>query len=125
MDIAFDPGTDRVVVRMSGKLTFADVANAYRAMIDHAEFRPGMQALWRFEDVEGPALSSEEIRDVVSIQQETKSRRGPARVAIFVERDLDFGIVRVYEALAGSVPIDVRGFRDLDEATGWLDSPTG
>jgi hypothetical protein len=116
MDITFEPGSHRVVVCMGGRLTFAEVANAYRAMIDHPEFRPGMQALWRFEGVEGPGLSADELRDVVSIQRETIARRGPARVAVVVERDLDFGIVRVYEALADAVHIDVRGFRDLDEA---------
>lgn len=125
MDIQFGPPPDRVVVRMGGKLTFAEVANGYRAMIDHPEFRSGMEALWRFENVEGPGLSAEEIRNFVSIQQDTISRRGPARVAIYVERDLDFGIVRVYEALMGSVHIDVRGFRDLDAAIRWLDLSIG
>lgn len=125
MDMQFGAHPDRVVVRMEGKLTFEEVANAYRSMLDHPEFRPGMQALWRFENVEGPGLSSEEIRNVVSIQKDTISRRGPTRVAIYVERDLDFGIVRVYEALMGSVHIDVRGFRDLDEATRWLDRADG
>lgn len=122
MDIAFDSGSNRVVVRMGGRLTFAEVASAYRVMIDHPEFRPGMQALWRFEGVEGPGLSSDELRDVVSIQRETIARRGPARVAVVVERDVDFGIVRVYEVLARSVHIDVRGFRDLGDATRWLDT---
>ncbi len=121
MDIQFGPEPDRVVVRMGGRLTFDEVAKAYQAMLDHPEFRSGMEALWRFEDVEGPGLSADEIRNFVSFQRDTISRRGPARVAIYVERDLDFGIVRVYEALVGAVHIDVRGFRDVDEAIRWLD----
>ena len=125
MNVEFGPESNRMVIRIGGRLDFAAVANAYLEMLDHPDFRPGMQALWRFENVEGPGMSAEEIRNFVSVQKDTISRRGPSRVAVYVERDLDFGILRVYEALSDSVPLDVRGFRDLDEAIHWLDHPDG
>lgn len=45
------------------------------------------------------------------------------RIAIVASADLSFGLARMYEGLAVEVPANVRVFRELSEATAWLDEP--
>lgn len=123
MDIVVREDRNRVEVRMRGAIDLGRVEQAYRDMLAHPEFRPGMDALWEFVDVEGPALSADDVRRLVAVQRENVARRGAARVAIVVGRELDYGIVRMYEALVHVVPQTVRPFRDRAAAERWLDTP--
>ena len=45
------------------------------------------------------------------------------KVAVVAPKDLSFGLARMYEAFADSVPWDFVVFRDIDAALAWLGLP--
>ena len=45
------------------------------------------------------------------------------RIAVVVDDDVAFGIVRMYMAYSDDVPVRINVFRDLDGARTWLDMP--
>jgi len=47
----------------------------------------------------------------------------PPKVAVVAPKDLSFGLARMYEAFADSVPWDFVVFRDVDAALAWLGLP--
>jgi hypothetical protein len=68
--------------------------------------------------------SPERIRALVEIME----RRGEAyawRLAVLVGEDVQFGLTRMASAFADPHQLDIRAFRDEQEARSWLTAPPG
>ena len=66
--------------------------------------------------------STPELRDTVAMVDGSELWTG-GRTAILVARDLDFGIARMFQALAEQVDVEYQVFRDEADAIEWLLSP--
>ena len=42
------------------------------------------------------------------------------RFAVFADRNISFGMSRMYEALAYGAPFEIKIFKDMNEALDWL-----
>jgi hypothetical protein len=49
----------------------------------------------------------------------------PYRVAVIADKDVIYGLARVYEAFRDANPGEIRTFRAREEAEAWLGLPRG
>ena len=68
-----------------------------------------------------PRLS--ELKEIVSLIQLQSPFIGQKRVAIVTTTPMVVGVARQFRALAGSSPLEIRIFRDRQDAMKWLGSP--
>ena len=110
--------------RVSSTLSLADIQASWRHLLRSGEFRPGMNVIWDFEADTMLGLSSDELKQVVRLLAEHMQQRGSGyRLAMVGRSDLVFGVGRMFEGLAASLPLDIRVFRNLEDAHEWLASP--
>lgn len=75
-------------------------------------------------DLNSGPLTMEEIRGLADLAAQAREVVGPARVAHVVSRDLEFGLVRMWELFVEQQwDARTRCFRSRDEAVAWLKEP--
>lgn len=78
--------------------------------------------LWDFAQADLSALKTEELRAFAAeARLRARSRKG-GKTALVFSRDSNFGLGRLFEALAEmeAVPFEVRSFRSMKKARSWL-----
>ena len=112
-------GYARVVFRGTGN--FDAFVEAFGRMINHPEFRPGMNALWDLRNASLARIGTSEMRRMVEWAQRHTPKRDGARVAMLVRRDVDFGVSRIAEPLIEArLSVQYQVFRDEAEALAWV-----
>lgn len=110
-----------VTVRVVGPLTLDGAREALKELYAHPSYRPPMVDLWDLRAAQidsGPG----EVQAFVRFIQGSRGDHGTDQTALVVASMVDFGISRMYQALAeASLPISIRAFTQLDEAYAWLD----
>jgi hypothetical protein len=91
-------------------------------MIDATDWKGSKSFLWDFCNVQKGPDSSPEIRDAADQVAKVQDLWSGSRVAIFVTRDLDFGIARMFSAFVEGLDIDYQVFREESAALEWLSS---
>ncbi len=62
----------------------------------------------------------EDLRRIIRFIIENSERIGPSRYAMVVGSDRAYGMSRMFEVFSGETTVDVRAFRDFDEAKKWI-----
>lgn len=118
--IAFPRGGDYVLIELGGSVLWPDVLQAYEDYRSRREFRRGMNAIWDLRGAE-LAISADEVRAAVDIYGKTLDGRGTEHaVAYVVIRDVDYGMLRMWEAYATRLPYETAVFRDFADAEAWV-----
>lgn len=113
-----------VFVRIRGRIDDRRLLEGYRRLYSDPEWRPGLHEFVDTRGARGPDLSARALRDLADLTiQHTGGTRIPFRTAVVVERDVGFGLARMYEAFSDGSGEDVRVFRDVAEALDWLALP--
>lgn len=124
MSIHVDGTAGVVTITLQGELAWHDLAAAFDQVLDHADFAPGMNTLWDLRSARMHALSAADVRRIVAHAGRRRERRGRGRVAIVAERDIDYGMSRMFELFAAEqLPTPVMVFRDVEDAKRWFESP--
>jgi hypothetical protein len=107
-----------VTVRFSGIVERADVIAAIRALASDGAFSTSKR-LW---DLRGCELdvTTEDLREIADTSSEAGGKGDG--VGVLVDRDVNFGIVRIHMALRDPEDQQYRLFRDQSEAIAWLDA---
>ena len=71
------------------------------------------------ESVDLDSLTAEMVKDSAKFTSTLDIPDG-SRLAIVVDSDVAYGMSRVYEAWTAELNVDIRIFRDRDEAIKWL-----
>ncbi len=90
-------------------------------MLNHKNWKPGTPVLIDETNFHSENLSIEEIKDIANQCVRLRNKFGPSKCAIFVSRDLEFGINRMWEVFVEKewdVVLDF--FRSRDDAIEWL-----
>lgn len=121
-DLTIDVARRQVVGVVRGRLTAADLQGGFLAMIAHPGYQPGMSALLDLTDGHlSEALTLEDLHAYAELIAAHESRRGrDSRSAFVAPDDLDYGMLRSFEAIAGDLPMEVAVFRTRTEAEKWL-----
>ncbi len=105
---------------LAGQFTGDDVRANRSAIRDDPGFRPGMPVLIDCREMR-TLLPAEELRALAA-----EMFRPPAsaserwRYAVLVATDVGFGLARMYGAFVPDPAVDIRPFRDPEEALAWL-----
>lgn len=120
LELILDPARQLAIGTARGPLTPADLRAAFLSMIDHPDFKPGMNFLLDVTDGLDRSFTRQELEAHIEFVLAYQPRRGiHYRVAIVAPRDLDFGMFRVYEGLAVQVPFEIEVFRERAPAEVW------
>lgn len=111
----FDAATNIVRTSAQGLVRFDDLAAHLQALMDAGVAR--VPQLIDARDAQHE-LSASDIRRLVELVSHLQAAY--RRTALVVSTPMDFGMARMYGALAEKVDPDFSVFRDLGEAEAWL-----
>lgn len=91
------------------------------AMLKHTAWKPGTPSLHDHTRLNAAALTVEDIRAIAQFCADRRHLLGFARFAVVVDRDLEFGLARMWGVFVED-RWDVQGgiFRQREEAMAWL-----
>jgi hypothetical protein len=111
-----------VTLTCRGAIPKGSIRAAFFGMLADPLFKTGMNVLWDFRDAQGVAPSEQQIMDFVTMVKENQMRRGSNyKVALLVDKDLYYGLTRMFQAYADTLPSEVMSFSTKDDANSWLD----
>ena len=114
---SFDDGSTFTIAGM-GAVTLEEFDRAITAILEHKRFVPGSRLL-----LDGLAVErvpgTEQLRQAAAVLSQLSSR-GLSRVAIVAEKTSIWGVARMFSAFASLLGVNIRAFRDSNEAREWL-----
>jgi hypothetical protein len=112
----------RALITFEGDLDNDQIRQAYEEVTSDPSFQPGSQVL--VDDLQSSySPSIMEAQKLVKIFSGFSDRI--THFAIVVHKEVHFGLGRMVEVYCESQGVNLRIFRDLEEAQSWLDSPGG
>jgi hypothetical protein len=105
----------------TGVFTQVEALQVVRDFIDHPGFGAGYSVLADLTSVEEVPISGADVRANVDLEKSLADRIGKARFAIVAQREYIFGLARMYQAMMEDSSIDIRTFREIDQARSWLE----
>jgi hypothetical protein len=115
-----DPATGIVIATCSGSLGLGDARDGATALWENPQWS-GQAVVWDFRDAQLD-MSSGNVREIAKFVLDHQPASPPPRVAFVTGRDVDFGLVRMFEVFRAHPATEVRTFRDYDEAVSWASS---
>ncbi len=92
-------------------------------LLSHEKWYPGSPILVNVSQTNAGPLTVDNIKSIASYCISMRSRLGNAKVAHLVSRDLEFGLVRMWQTfIDGEWDTQVQVFRSREEAVKWLKS---
>jgi len=103
-----------------GKTTFEEIAAEVKAQYEET---PTRNVLWDASNGSVANLTKEHIEKLASFSGRFGNVRKGGKTALYSPGDAAFGLSRMFEIIGDlkNVPIQVKVFRDKDEAMNWLD----
>jgi len=120
LSIRVDPETGVAIVTAAGVLGLDEATEGAKALWKTRGWS-GAGAVWDFRNSQFD-LSAVEIREVAAFVLENQPENPPARMAFVTDRDLDFGLARMFEVFRSDSRTALQVFRDFDEALDWAAS---
>jgi hypothetical protein len=122
MTYTIDDQLGLVVVVARGGITDEEALATFDAVMADPRFRPGMSILHDNRELETVVTPAFVKAFVARIERSGDLLRG-SRSAFVESGSARYGMARMASALSESTPIEIRVFRDIDEARRWLLSP--
>jgi len=115
-----DVERDLVLTLGSGSLTDDDIVQFKARLLRDPDFKPGMRELSDIRGVDQFDVTPAGVQAMV--QQDTRDSEKIAshKLAIVVSKAVAYGMARMYQTMTESNIETVRVFRDIDEASAWL-----
>jgi hypothetical protein len=110
-----------VEAKTRGDATFDGLAAMIAGILSHEEWQPGGAILVDHSELNSGPLTLAQIRSLAAMAAQGREKVGQARIAHAVSRDLEFGLVRMWESFVSNQwDARVMCFRSRDEAVAWL-----
>ena len=116
---SFESENDLTIFTISGAVDAEQLANQ---IISFLKGEPTQLVLWDITVGSLAAIPAKDLRTIVDLAAPFAHKRKGGRTAILCTTDLNFGLSRMFQSFAElmQIPFEIRVFRDLDEAKGWL-----
>ncbi|MFA5834969.1 MAG: hypothetical protein WDA22_15945 [Bacteroidota bacterium] len=120
---SFDIETNIRTATYSGSISDGELIASYQALLTRPDYNPTAKDLVDLRLVDRFNVSSEALRNLISMYN-PKDRLGHRpRLAIISASDFTYGMSRIYEMLRGDeVSEEIHIFRNYDDAVLWLQS---
>ena len=118
-----DPALGLLVEKFVGEIGWRDLFEGASKSATDSNFRPGMNVLMDLTDAHMD-IGYKEMRALIAVLANAPDHR-LGRVAVVAPEPLQFGLSRMYQAIAEGVGIyeDCRVFSEFIEARTWLGLP--
>ena len=91
-------------------------------IIAHPEWQPGNHILLDHRELRIHNIDASGIEEVSAYFKSIADKLGNGKIALVMNRDVDFGIARAWENITEyDVDIEINVFRDLEKAMAWLE----
>lgn len=107
------------VIAPEGEMTVGEIKAVIKELFAHPDRSKDMYELWDFR---GASLSGITAEGLESVAIFIKRHTGllAKRTAFVVGRDMEYGVLRMWESYAAAVPQERRIFRNPASALEWL-----
>ena len=120
IEYELDELTGVAVIAISGEFSFEDAINVRRALWGDPKY--SCRLLVDIRSGLAAPRDADFFRQFAElVQKERPPSLPPEKTAYVVASDVDFGLSRMAQAYFAQLPVDIRVFRDLDEARTWLE----
>jgi hypothetical protein len=120
----FKPEAKLIICVHTGKVQDDEFMMRYKSIFEEKMFTPGTNLLIDLRQTDSSPRSSEGLRRFADFAKSKLAGAGMRpKVAVVAPTDLSFGLARMYEAFADSIPWDFVMFRAVDAALAWLRAP--
>lgn len=118
--VSIDQEKGLAVIRAQGALQLQDFHALTETLIDHPDFRPEMDSIWDFRQADLSCFDAGKLHNLALFML-PRLKQLPKRHAIIVGRELEYGIMRMWDVIAQrETPQERRLFWDYDEGVEWL-----
>ncbi len=120
MDIQIDSEVAIALVDVGAASSAAEIIKAVEALLAHPDFVDGMDSIFDYSRCDFSKVSAEDLKSIARFLVPHLPRFAN-RVNLVVERDLEYGLARMYGVFAEEIaPSERRIFRDVDTAREWF-----
>jgi len=120
MPVEFQYRNGIVYGAFKSPLSLDAVKDSIGQFVNSGEFAPDSNTLWDLRALDFTTVDRELELQLIEIRKQYPER-GEARIAFVTGDDpLAYGMTRMYEMLSGSLPQQMRVFKDFAEAEAWL-----
>jgi hypothetical protein len=120
----YKPEAKLVVCVHTGRVLDDEFLVHYKAMVESDLFATTRNLLIDLRDTDSSPRTGRALREFADFVTSKYADAGTRpKVAVIAPKDLSFGLARMYEAFAGSIPWDFVVFRSVDTALAWLRAP--
>ncbi|WP_370232284.1 hypothetical protein [Cognatishimia sp.] len=107
------------MLRFSGVVTYEEIVEARRIVIDCEDFKHRKFHIWFFDNATEMLLDSEQMKVLRTEDATNAAINRDLRVALVGNTDISFGMLRMYESYATDFWRHVAVFRNLEDAWVW------
>lgn len=112
-----------VTHNVTGAIDVMEILHKISGLFDSGEFQGNYKILCDIRHGTIRKLSKEDLLEIVSATEAYRHKRGTERSAVLVSEDIDFGLMRMFEAMLLESDRPIRIFRERDRAVEWLELP--
>jgi hypothetical protein len=110
-----------VIFTVEGGFTDQEFAAAVDEATDHPDWRPAIDVLFDMTSGAGDEISADSLKRMARFIWANTARLGAGyRVAVVAPGDRDYGLTRMFQAYMDGPPFELKIFRELEDALGWL-----
>lgn len=120
VSIQIDPETGMAIATCSGVLGVTDAEESV-SVLWKASGWSGKSVVWDFREARFD-ISSSDTRLIADFILSNQPETPPLKVAFVVQRDVDFGLARMFEVYRQDPRTAFKAFRDYEEAICWARS---
>ncbi len=120
IDIQVDRSKELTTFTGTGELNVDEITKSISSFYD---MNPTLNALFDLNNASVDTISSSHVKKIAELVQKQRKIREGGRTAIVASKDVNFGLARMFGALATSannLAVETRVFRDIKEASSWL-----
>jgi hypothetical protein len=116
---SYESNKDLTIFTVAGETSFDEIWAQTRVLYEGV---PAKLVLWDFTSGTVGNISSEEVRSIAHKGGQISNKIEGGKGAIFVPKDLDYGMARVFKVFCEEekIPVEVEVFRDEAVARKWL-----
>jgi hypothetical protein len=120
VSIQIEPETGMAIATCSGILRLNDAQAGALALWKTPGWL-GRSSVWDFREAQF-VLSCSDTQEIAKFIFHNQPATPPLKVAFVIQRDVDFGMARVFEVFRQDPSTEFRVFRDYEEAICWARS---
>lgn len=113
---------NRLEITLEGEASLEGLSDFVEGLIKHPDWYPGRKVLIDFKKFFTITLTNDDVMNLSLFVRSLKNALGDGACAIYVSRDIDFGIVRMWQMhTENDINNRIEVFDSREEASGWLD----